>query len=122
MVILTLIGLVLMRRGKLETSKRYLWTMICAAALPFLANFAGWIFTEVGRQPWVVQGLFKTSQAVSPLVSNWEVALTMIGYTLIYSVLAIVGGRLFWRSAKLGAKAESKSDLEGGRSALAISY
>ena len=55
-----------------------------AIALPLLANASGWIFTEMGRQPWVVQGLLKTSNAVSPSVSAWEVGLTLAGFTLLY--------------------------------------
>lgn len=122
MILLTGIGLWLHRKGKLEQSRRYLWLMIPAAALPFLANFAGWIFTEVGRQPWVVQGLLKTAEGVSVNVSNWAVALTMIGFTLIYGTLGIIGGKLFWRFAKDEPKVESQSDIESGKSALAISY
>lgn len=122
MILLTGLGLILQRRGKLADSRKYLWLMIPAAALPFLANFAGWIFTEVGRQPWVVQGLLKTAAGVSPNVSNWAVALSMIGFTLIYGILGIIGGRLFWRFSKQEPKVESKSDIESGKSALAISY
>jgi cytochrome d ubiquinol oxidase subunit I len=56
---------------------------------PFLANSFGWIFTEEGRQPWVVYGLLKTSQAVSH-VSVGYVATSLIGFTAIYSFLAVI--------------------------------
>ena len=67
-VILTVTGWVL--RGKLETSRFYLWIMLLSIPLPYLAEEAGWIVTEVGRQPWIVFGLMKTSNAVSPIATT----------------------------------------------------
>ena len=58
--------------------------------LPFIANSVGWYIAEAGRQPWIVVGLQKTSQAVSPNLSSGEVWLTLIGFTGIYLVLAVV--------------------------------
>ena len=75
-------------RGRLEGSRRYLRWMVPAAILPFLANSAGWVFTEMGRQPWVVFGMLKTDDAGSPSVSTAEVLITLIGFTLLYGVLA----------------------------------
>ena len=54
----------------------------------------------MGRQPWVVQGLLQTSNAVSPTVSAWEVGVTLAGFTLLYGVLAAVDGWLMFRYAK----------------------
>ncbi len=62
------------------SSSRRSWfqrAAIAAIALPFLANFAGWILTEAGRQPWVVYGLLKTEDAVSSTVSAWTVGLSL---------------------------------------------
>ena len=97
---ITALGVVLMRRGKLETSRRYLRLASFSIALPLLANASGWIFTEMGRQPWIVQGLLKTSDAVSPSVSAWEVGITLAGFTLLYGVLAAVDGWLMFRYAR----------------------
>ena len=94
------LGLWLMLRGTLDRSRRYLRVAIWAIALPFLANAAGWLFTEMGRQPWVVQGLLRTSDAVSPSVSAWEVGLTLVGFTLLYGVLAAIDGVLMFRYAR----------------------
>ena len=58
--------------------------------LPLAANSFAWIFTEMGRQPWVVQGLQLTSAGVSPSVSSIEVAVTLVGFTLLYGGLAVV--------------------------------
>ena len=57
--------------------------------LPFIANSVGWYIAEGGRQPWIVFGLQKTSEAVSPNLTSSDVWLTMVGFTLIYLVLAI---------------------------------
>ncbi|MBQ7476293.1 MAG: cytochrome ubiquinol oxidase subunit I [Selenomonadaceae bacterium] len=58
--------------------------------LPFIANSVGWYIAEAGRQPWIVVGLQKTAQAVSPNLSSGEVWLTLIGFTGIYLILAVV--------------------------------
>jgi cytochrome d ubiquinol oxidase subunit I len=78
-----LIGLLLIRRKALERSRRFLWVCVGGAALPVIANLTGWIFTEMGRQPWVVYGLLKTSEARSPLVGSSSIVLTIVGYTLL---------------------------------------
>jgi cytochrome bd ubiquinol oxidase subunit I len=96
----TALGVFLMRTGRLETSRRYLRLATYATGLPILANASGWIFTEMGRQPWVVQGLLKTSDAVSPSVSAWEVGITLAGFTLLYGILAAVDGWLMFRYAR----------------------
>jgi cytochrome d ubiquinol oxidase subunit I len=100
LILLTGFGMWLVYRGNLETSHRFLRLSTWAIALPILANTAGWIFTEMGRQPWVVQGLLLTRNAVSPSVPAWEVATTLIGFTLLYGVLAVVDGWLMFRYAK----------------------
>ncbi len=61
-----------------------------AIGLPYLANSSGWILTEVGRQPWVVYGYLKTSDAVSPNLTVNMVWLSVIGFTLVYGVLMVV--------------------------------
>jgi cytochrome d ubiquinol oxidase subunit I len=58
--------------------------------LPLAANSFAWLFNEMGRQPWVVQGQKLTSSAVSPSVSSIEVAITLVGFTLLYGGLAVV--------------------------------
>lgn len=58
--------------------------------LPFIANSVGWYIMEAGRQPWIVVGLQKTAQAVSPNLSSGEIWLTLIGFTGIYLLLAVV--------------------------------
>jgi cytochrome d ubiquinol oxidase subunit I len=106
MFLIAAFGVVQQRRGRLGASRRYLWLLIGAAALPFIANSTGWIFTEMGRQPWVVFGLLKTDDAGSPTVSSAQVVLTLVGFTLLYAVLGAIGGRLFVREAAHGPASE----------------
>ena len=112
MFVLALTGLWLRRRGRLLSSRRWLSLAVAGAALPFVANSAGWVFTEMGRQPWIVQGLFRTDQGVSPTVGTGEVLTTLIGFTLLYGVLAGVAGWLFVKLVKAGPK-EDVPEVEG---------
>ncbi len=102
-VLLAVAGLWLARvPGRLEGSSRYLRLAVWAIALPVVANLAGWVFTELGRQPWVVQGLLLTRNAVSPSVGPWSVGLTLFGFAALYGVLAAVEGMLMVHAAKAG--------------------
>ena len=84
-------------------SRRFLTLALWAIPLPFLANAFGWIFTEMGRQPWVVQGLLRTSDASSPAVSTARGRRRpSIGFTLLYGVLAGVAGWLAVREIREG--------------------
>jgi cytochrome d ubiquinol oxidase subunit I len=100
LVLISLYGMWLLWRGTIARSHRFLRLTTWAIALPLLANASGWIFTEMGRQPWVVQGLLLTKNAVSPSVPAWEVATTLIGFTLLYTVLGVIDGWLMLRYAK----------------------
>ena len=83
-----------------------LWSL----ALPFLANLFGWTVTEIGRQPWVVYGELLVRDGVSPGVSAGEVLTTLIGFTLLYGVLAVVDLYLMKKYAKEGATSEQTPD------------
>lgn len=90
------------RRDRTPTSKWFLRGAIALPLLPLVSNSFGWMFTEMGRQPWVVFGLMKTSAGVSPSTSVAEVATSLIGFTLLYGVLAIIEVRLLLRYVKAG--------------------
>ena len=92
--------------GRLERSNRFNRLAVWAIALPVVANLSGWLFTELGRQPWVVQGLLLTRNAVSPTVSAWSVGLTLGCFTALYGVLAAVEAALMIRAAKAGPEPE----------------
>ena len=90
-----------------------------AAVLPFIASLTGWTFTEMGRQPWAVFGLLKTSDAGSPSVSTAEVVITLVGFTLLYGVLAVIAGRIFLQYARKGPAEEGTAEEPGQELALA---
>lgn len=74
-------------RGVLFEKRWLLWVFVFAVCAPYLANQAGWIAAEVGRQPWVVYGLLRTSEAVSKTVGVWEVAFSIALFSLVYVLL-----------------------------------
>ena len=78
-----------------------------AIVLPYLANTTGWLMTELGRQPWVVFGLMKTSDAVSPNLTTGMVLITLIGFTLIYGALIAADVYLLVKFARLGIEPEA---------------
>jgi cytochrome bd ubiquinol oxidase subunit I len=88
--LLGLWGLWLIRRKRLATSRLFLWVAVWAAVLPFLINTAGWLLTESGRQPWIVQGIMLTKNGISPTVSTTDIAIGLAGFVLLYGVLATV--------------------------------
>ncbi|WP_045878554.1 cytochrome ubiquinol oxidase subunit I [Pseudofrankia sp. DC12] len=87
-------------RAGSRVSGLFLLAVVWGAALPYLANSAGWIFTEMGRQPWLVFGVLRTADGVSPGVSTAAVLVTLIGFTLLYGVLAVIALRLFLRHGR----------------------
>jgi cytochrome bd ubiquinol oxidase subunit I len=74
-------------RGRFARDVLVLKLMVPAIALPYMGNTSGWLLTELGRQPWIVFGLMKTEQAVSPNVSAGMVLFSLVGFTLIYGAL-----------------------------------
>jgi len=76
-----------------------------AIALPYIANSSGWILTEMGRQPWIVQGLLKTEQGVTPTNTAGMVGFTLVGFVVIYAALMVADVYLLTRFAKAGPDA-----------------
>jgi len=76
--------------------------MLYALPLPYIAAQLGWIVAEVGRQPWIVYGVLKTSDAVSKAVSSTQVWASLLGFTLVYGLLAVVDIYLLATTAKKG--------------------
>jgi cytochrome d ubiquinol oxidase subunit I len=113
MIVLSLAGLVLQRRGRIERSRWFHWAAIVGILLPVLANWTGWIFTEIGRQPWVVYGLLKTSDARSPNVTSADVIITLGGFIVVFAILTAVGGYLMLREAKHGPDDGSSTGGDG---------
>ena len=91
-----------MRKGGLPTSRWFNRAAITMPFLPLIGIAFGWIFTESARQPWVVFGLMKTKDGVSTAVSTGAVAFTMITFTLLYGVLAVIEFGLMVKTIKQG--------------------
>jgi cytochrome bd ubiquinol oxidase subunit I len=77
-------------RGKLYGSRGMLWTLMLCVPLPYIANTAGWMTAELGRQPWLIYGLMRTAHGVSPHVGAGNAWFTLIGFMGLYTVLGIL--------------------------------
>ncbi|RAP74205.1 cytochrome ubiquinol oxidase subunit I [Paenibacillus montanisoli] len=106
MILLSLYGVLTIMRRTLDKQRFYFRLMVPAIALPFIGHTFGWIMTEVGRQPWVVFGLQKTPQGVSPTVTAGMVWTSFLGFTVVYAILAAVLVFLFVRYVKKGPEEE----------------
>ena len=104
MVMLLIAGLLLISvlRDKLEFKPLWLKILLWAIALPYIANSAGWIFTEMGRMPWAVFGVMRVETAVSTSVSAGEVLLSLIVFTLLYGSLMVADIYLLKKYATAG--------------------
>jgi cytochrome d ubiquinol oxidase subunit I len=112
------------RRRRIPQGKLVLWAAIALPFLPLFANSFGWIFTEMGRQPWAVFGLMTTAQSVSPGVSTFEAATSLLVLALLYSVLGVVEVKLLFTYLRKGAdEIEHPGDSDAGADKpLAFAY
>jgi cytochrome d ubiquinol oxidase subunit I len=95
--IFSLWGAVLLFRHRLEHAKWFLRLAPWVVILPFLINTAGWMLTENGRQPWIVQGLMKTAQGVSPSVSATDIWISIIVFAAVFAVVGVIDAVLMIR-------------------------
>jgi cytochrome d ubiquinol oxidase subunit I len=95
------LGAFLLWRGRLETTRWFLWAGVLTIPLPYIAALAGWVLSEVGRQPWIVWGLLKTADANSPSVSTSTIAFSLAVFAALYGALAVVDFVLMRRYARL---------------------
>jgi cytochrome d ubiquinol oxidase subunit I len=102
MALLSILGLMLSRFGKLEDRSLFLKIMLFAIPLPYIAGELGWVVAEVGRQPWIVYGVLKTTDAVSKAVSVSQVMLSLIGFTVLYGGLGVIDIYLLAKIARKG--------------------
>jgi cytochrome d ubiquinol oxidase subunit I len=124
-VLLALWGGWLLHRGRLEQSRWFLRLSVWAVVTPFLMNTAGWMLTENGRQPWIVQGLMKTVNASSPSVTSTEIWISLIAFTLIFLALGVADAILMMRFARkeLGREAQDAGAQKSGATPIpALTY
>ena len=90
LILLSASGVFFWWRGTLFEKRWLLWIFVPAVLLPQAGNQLGWISAEVGRQPWIVYGVMKTSDAVSPIATS-QVAVTLLAFIVVYGLLGLVG-------------------------------
>ncbi len=108
-IVLTLLGLLQLWRGRLFGQRRLLVAFMLAIIGPMVANQAGWAATEVGRQPWIVWGMLRTTDAISPTVSPAEILTSIVMFGLIYLMLFLVW--LYLLDSKIKAGPETPEEL-----------
>ncbi len=92
----------LLWRGRLYESRAMLWVLMLCVPLPYIANTAGWMTAELGRQPWLIYGVMRTAHGVSPQVGAGNAWFTLIGFMGMYTVLAILWLFLVYREIERG--------------------
>jgi cytochrome bd ubiquinol oxidase subunit I len=103
-------------RGRLYDSPFFLRLCVLAAPVGFIAVICGWLVTEVGRQPWTVYGLLRTAASVSPSLTSFDVATSILGYVIVYLLIYPTGLILMLRVVRRGsAYAEGSFKIEAGR-------
>jgi len=101
-VLFAIIALFVTRKGKVPGSTLVRLMAIFGFLFPLIGISAGWIFTEMGRQPWIVYGLMKTENGVSPTMSTFTIGLSLVVFTLLYGALAVIEVGLLIRAVKIG--------------------
>ncbi len=92
----------LLWRKSLYTNRFVLWLLLVMIPFPYIANEAGWVTTEVGRQPWIIYGLMKTGAGVSPNVVESEAVFTLLGFLGMYFLIGVIYLYLTLREIGLG--------------------
>lgn len=111
MFLIALLGLIFWRRKTLEKKKWFLWSMIISVAFPHIGQQCGWVTAEVGRQPWIVYKLLRTSEGVSTVIRSGQVFGSITMFLVIYILLFVLFLFLLDRKIKHGPEAISPSDL-----------
>jgi cytochrome d ubiquinol oxidase subunit I len=104
-----LIGLFLLSRRSLYTSRPFLWVLFLSFPFPYIANTAGWMTAELGRQPWLVYGLMRTADGTSTNVSAGNALFTLLGFMGMYFVIGVLFLFLVVRIINKGPAAEQKT-------------
>ena len=104
-VLLMVVSAFLLWRGRLYQARWALWALLLSFPLPYIANTAGWLTAEIGRQPWLIYGLMRTSEGYSNLVSAGNGLFTLLGFMGLYALLSILFTVLMYREISHGPEA-----------------
>jgi cytochrome d ubiquinol oxidase subunit I len=105
-----LMAALLLWRGTLFESRWMLWLLMLSVPLPYIANTAGWMTAEFGRQPWLIYGLLRTAHGASPRLSAGNVWFTLIGFMGMYAMLSILFLFLMGREIEMGPEGHDPHD------------
>jgi cytochrome d ubiquinol oxidase subunit I len=101
-VALMIVAALLLWRKKLYNARWMLWLLLISFPFPYIANTAGWMTAEIGRQPWLIYGLMRTSEGYSHVVSAGNGLFTLIGFMGLYSLLGLLFTVLVYREISHG--------------------
>jgi cytochrome d ubiquinol oxidase subunit I len=101
-ILAALLAVILSASGRLEKNRLFLNVMLFSIPLPYIANQLGWVVAEVGRQPWIVYGIMKTSDGVSKSIDLAQVVVSLLGFTLLYGALGVIDIYLLAKFARKG--------------------
>ena len=107
-VLLMLVSAFLLWRGRLYTARWVLWALLLSFPLPYIANTAGWMTAELGRQPWLIYGLMRTSEGFSDTVSAGNGLFTLLGFMGLYTLLGLLFTVLVYREISNGPEPECR--------------
>lgn len=101
-IAIMLLAVCLLCLGRLYQAKWFLWVLMFSAPFPYIANIAGWMTAELGRQPWLVYGLLRTGDGASPLVHSGNALFTLIGFLGLYLLLGLLFLFVFFETVHRG--------------------
>ena len=110
-VLLMVVAAFLLWRGRLYTSRWALWALLLSFPLPYIANTAGWMTAELGRQPWLIYGLMRTSEGFSNTVSASNGLFTLIGFMGLYALLGLLFTVLIYREISCGPEPKAIEEV-----------
>lgn len=102
LIAIMLLSLFSLRLGRLYRNRAMLWTLMLAFPFPYIATTAGWMTAEIGRQPWLIYGLMRTSEGSSAQVSGGSAMFTLLGFLGLYALLGVLFLFLIWREVERG--------------------
>jgi cytochrome d ubiquinol oxidase subunit I len=122
MVAISWVGVVLIWRGQLESSRWFLWAAFLSFPTGFIAVLCGWYTAEVGRQPWVVYHILRTKDAITPSLTGGEALFSLVAYVAVYVAIYAFGLTYIYRLLRRGpaAEPEAVSQLPGRPIAAAL--
>jgi cytochrome bd ubiquinol oxidase subunit I len=115
MTLLAILAVFVSWKGTIEKNTLLLRVLLYSIPIPYLANQLGWVVAEVGRQPWIVYGVLRTSDAVSTSISTTQVTGSLIGFTLLYGFLGFVDIFLLAKYARKGPDGDITSLIQSAR-------